>query len=115
MDLTQPVALRLVAVLHFLTGHDDPYVVVTRLLDRLAPGSYLVVSHATLELLPPEAAAALAGGDVPGRGDFTSRTYQQVARFRRPRPGAREHSTRAGASGGVCRHRPQALSGSDDS
>ncbi|MEV8509692.1 SAM-dependent methyltransferase [Actinoplanes sp. NPDC051475] len=81
LDLTQPVALLLVAVLHFLTDHDDPYTVVTNLLDRLAPGSYLVLSHATVELLPAETATALTDRDVPGRGDFTSRTYEQVERF----------------------------------
>ncbi|MEV4704503.1 SAM-dependent methyltransferase [Actinoplanes sp. NPDC049316] len=79
LDLTQPVALLLVAVLHFLTEHDDPYSIVETLLDRLAPGSYLVLSHATAELLPPATAAALTS--VPGRGDFTSRTYQQAQRF----------------------------------
>lgn len=81
LDLTQPIALLLVAVLHFLTEHDDPYTVVTTLLDRLPPRSYLVLSHATVELLPPDTAAALTSGDIPGRGDFTSRTYEQVARF----------------------------------
>ncbi|MFI7598273.1 SAM-dependent methyltransferase [Actinoplanes sp. NPDC049681] len=81
LDLTEPVALLLVAVLHFLTEHDDPYRVVTTLLDRLPPGSYLVLSHASLELLPPDTAEALISGDIPGRGDFTSRTHQQVERF----------------------------------
>ncbi|MEV4703777.1 SAM-dependent methyltransferase [Actinoplanes sp. NPDC049316] len=81
LDLTQPVAFLLVAVLHFLTDHDDPHTVVTTLLDRLPTGSYLVLSHASLELLPPETADALTSGDIPGRGDFTSRTHQQVERF----------------------------------
>ena len=81
LDLTQPVAVLLVAVLHFLTDHDDPYTVVTTLLDRLPAGSYLVLSHATTDLLPPATATAVTSPEVPGRGDFTSRTYHQIERF----------------------------------
>ncbi|MEV6011354.1 SAM-dependent methyltransferase [Streptomyces sp. NPDC051976] len=49
LDLDKPVALLLVAVLHFLTDADDPCAVVATLRDALAPGSVLVVTHATLE------------------------------------------------------------------
>jgi hypothetical protein len=49
LDLTQPVALCLVSVLHFIADDDDPYSIVRALLDPLAPGSYLVLSHATTD------------------------------------------------------------------
>lgn len=49
LDFDQPVALLLVAVLHFLTDDDDPCAVIATLRDALAPGSVLVVTHATLE------------------------------------------------------------------
>ncbi len=49
LDLAKPVALMLVAVLHFLTDADDPAQVVATLLGALAPGSYLVASHVTPE------------------------------------------------------------------
>jgi hypothetical protein len=45
IDFDQPVALLLVAVLHFIGDEDDPYAVVARLRDALAPGSYLAVVH----------------------------------------------------------------------
>ncbi|MBO3752146.1 SAM-dependent methyltransferase [Streptosporangiaceae bacterium NEAU-GS5] len=45
LDFTQPVAVLLVAVLHFLRDADDPYAIVTELMDACVPGSYLVVSH----------------------------------------------------------------------
>lgn len=48
IDFDQPVAVLLVAILHFLPDADDPAGVVARLRDALAPGSYLVVSHASL-------------------------------------------------------------------
>ena len=65
LDLTQPVALMLVAVLHFLTDADDPAQVVATLLGALAPGSYLVASHVT-----PEHDPAGVGG--------LERTYRQA-------------------------------------
>lgn len=49
LDLTQPVALCLVSILHFIADDDDPYGIVRTLVDALAPGSYLVLSHATTD------------------------------------------------------------------
>jgi SAM-dependent methyltransferase len=49
LDLSQPVALMLVAILHFLTDDDDPAAIVATLLDALPSGSYLVASHVTPE------------------------------------------------------------------
>ena len=49
LDFSQPVALMLVAVLHFLGEEDEPETVLKSLLDALPPGSYLAASHVTLE------------------------------------------------------------------
>jgi len=49
LDLSQPVALMLVAILHFLPDEDNPATVVAALLDALPAGSYLVASHVTPE------------------------------------------------------------------
>jgi S-adenosyl methyltransferase len=49
IDFSQPVALLYLAFLHFIPDQDDPYGMVRRLLDRLVPGSYLVISHATAD------------------------------------------------------------------
>jgi SAM-dependent methyltransferase len=45
LDLTRPVAVLFVAVLHFLTPEDDPAGVVAAVRDALAPGSFIVISH----------------------------------------------------------------------
>jgi len=58
LDFRQPVALMLVAVLHFLHDEDKPDEVVGTLLDALPPGSYLAASHMTTEHDP----AAVGGG-----------------------------------------------------
>jgi SAM-dependent methyltransferase len=49
LDLSQPVALLLVAVLHFIKDAEDPGGIIARLMGALAPGSYLVISHATAD------------------------------------------------------------------
>jgi SAM-dependent methyltransferase len=49
LDLGEPVALMLVAILHFLVDADDPGAIIRTLLGALAPGSYLVASHVTAE------------------------------------------------------------------
>lgn len=52
LDFTQPVALMLVAILHFIPDEDDPGALVRTLMSGLAPGSHLVSSHVTAELDP---------------------------------------------------------------
>ncbi|GIG91179.1 SAM-dependent methyltransferase [Plantactinospora endophytica] len=45
LDLGQPTALLLVALLHFIPDADDPHGAIDRLTDGLPPGSYLVVTQ----------------------------------------------------------------------
>jgi SAM-dependent methyltransferase len=54
IDFKQPVAVLLAGVLHFVPDQDDPAGVVGALREALAPGSYLLVSHATADGQPPE-------------------------------------------------------------
>ena len=49
IDFGQPVALMLIAVLHFIPDEDEPGKVIAALLDALPPGSYLAASHTTAE------------------------------------------------------------------
>ena len=46
---TSPVALLLIAILHFINDEDDPAGIVRTLVDALPSGSYLVASHVTAE------------------------------------------------------------------
>ncbi|BCB76232.1 SAM-dependent methyltransferase [Phytohabitans flavus] len=48
LDLEKPVAVLLVSVLHFVPG-DEAYPCVATLLDAVAPGSWLAVSHSSVE------------------------------------------------------------------
>ena len=60
IDFTEPVALLLVAIMHFVTDADDPAGIVAVFRDALAPGSYLTLSHATGDFHPQAAARAAA-------------------------------------------------------
>jgi len=56
IDFRQPLAVLLVAVLHFIGDDDDPYAVVGSICEAMPPGSYLVVSHATGGILSGDSA-----------------------------------------------------------
>jgi hypothetical protein len=45
LDFTEPAAVLIVATLHFIPDHEDPFGAVDRLRDALAPGSFLIISH----------------------------------------------------------------------
>lgn len=58
IDFTQPVALLLIAVVHFIHDDEDPWRIVGGLKKALAPGSYLALTHGTEDGKPEVAHAA---------------------------------------------------------
>jgi O-methyltransferase involved in polyketide biosynthesis len=58
IDLRQPVCLLMIAVLHFVGGDDRPDELLKSYRERLAPGSWLALTHATAEDVPEPAASA---------------------------------------------------------
>ena len=58
LDLDRPVALLLVSLLHFVGDDDNPGEVIETFRKALAPGSHLVIAHATQEVHPPELTAS---------------------------------------------------------
>jgi hypothetical protein len=50
LDFSKPVAILLIAVLHFIPEGDDPYALVAGLVDAVPPGSYLVIGHAASDI-----------------------------------------------------------------
>lgn len=55
LDLTKPLAVLLVALLHFVTDDEEAYRSVRALRDALAPGSYIAITHGAEETASPEA------------------------------------------------------------
>ncbi|MER5934732.1 SAM-dependent methyltransferase [Streptomyces sp. NPDC002054] len=83
LDLDRPVALLLVAVLHFLEDADEPYAAVAELREALAPGSLLVLTHASYEGIP--LTQEVAGGVVTVykdiRNPLVMRTGTEISGF----------------------------------
>jgi hypothetical protein len=86
LDLDQPVALLLCAVLHFVPDDDQAYGIVDQFRDALSPGSYLLVSHGADEGAEATVSSAEYGAiqEVYGQRTASSaggRTHEGVARF----------------------------------
>ncbi|MEV6671488.1 SAM-dependent methyltransferase [Streptomyces sp. NPDC051162] len=83
LDLRRPVALLLVAVLHFMEDRDDPWGAVAELRDALAPGSLLVLTHATTDSGPikPEEGERVEGVYRGVGSPLLMRSHGEVARF----------------------------------
>lgn len=81
IDFDQPVAVLLIAVLHFVSDSESPWSAVRAITDHLAPGSYVAVSHVTGDGIPDDAIKqaaeiydrALIGG--------AARRRSEIARF----------------------------------
>ncbi|MBT2400534.1 SAM-dependent methyltransferase [Streptomyces sp. ISL-100] len=83
IDLDRPVALLLVAVLHFVEDADDPQAAVDTLRDALAPGSVLILTHASYEGIPltQEQAGGTVGVYKNIKNPLIMRSREQVMRF----------------------------------
>jgi SAM-dependent methyltransferase len=81
LDFSQPIGVLMVAVLHFVPDRDDPAGIVARYRDVIAPGSYLVVSHAAAseDEQAPEGADEATAAYSRSVTEATLRTRAQVA------------------------------------
>ncbi|MGQ4512577.1 SAM-dependent methyltransferase [Streptomyces sp. DW26H14] len=80
LDLSRPVCLSLVAVLHFILDEEDPRGIVRSFTDALAPGSCLLLSHASMEThRAPDGAGTRDRyrSDIP----YQLRTRAEIERF----------------------------------
>ena len=64
IDFGQPVALLLMAILHFIPDDEDPFGIVARFRDALPAGSYLAISHGTR--------------DIPARPDMSAEEMAEM-------------------------------------
>jgi O-methyltransferase involved in polyketide biosynthesis len=81
LDLSRPVAVLLVAVLHFIPDADDPYAIVARLMDAVPSGSYLVMAHGANDIAREAAAEMARRYNEMSSAPITIRNREQVARF----------------------------------
>ncbi|MET8544353.1 SAM-dependent methyltransferase [Kitasatospora sp. NPDC004799] len=80
IDLTRPVALSLNALLHFVPDARGAYELVEHLKSALAPGSALVMTHATPEFAPEDVANLVRIYSSAGTAT-QSRSRSEITRF----------------------------------
>jgi hypothetical protein len=80
LDFEQPVALMLIAVLHFLEDCDDPYAVVDELMAALPAGSFLALSHVTSDFAP-QRWDRIVQFYRSGGMSAQARSYEEIDRF----------------------------------
>ena len=81
IDTSQPLAVLLVAVLHFLPDNDNPWALVDEIKRKLAPGSYVVISHVTADEIPAGAARQAAEVYRDASAPGVARSRDDIARF----------------------------------
>jgi S-adenosyl methyltransferase len=81
LDLSQPTGLLMTALLHFVPDEQDPWGLIARYMTRLAPGSYLALSHGNYDNVLPR--HVQAGNDTYARTNeaLHLRTRSEVERF----------------------------------
>jgi hypothetical protein len=80
LDFSRPIALSLIALMHFLPDDQDPYGITRTLVEALPTGSFLVLSHGTADQHPElqqETETAYKKGAIPLR----MRTRREVEPF----------------------------------
>jgi SAM-dependent methyltransferase len=65
IDFGAPVAVLVVAILHFVSDEDRPASILRRLRERMVPGSYLVISHILDDPRPHEIGRILTAAGAP--------------------------------------------------
>jgi SAM-dependent methyltransferase len=78
IDFAEPVAVLVVATLHFIGDQDDPIGILAQLRERMVPGSYLVISHILDDPRPHEIGRILNAAGAPR---WYPRTPEQILPF----------------------------------
>jgi hypothetical protein len=79
LDFTQPAAVMLVAVLHFVPDSSGPAGLVAALADALAPGgSFVAISHLTADVAPDAVSSGVAAYNSLVPAGITARSHAEV-------------------------------------
>ncbi|MGQ0777073.1 MAG: SAM-dependent methyltransferase [Pseudonocardiales bacterium] len=81
LTFTRPVALMLLGILNFITDTDEAHAIVHQLLDALPAGSYLAISHPTVEIHPEAAKEAIRLWNENATPPIATRSRQELTRF----------------------------------
>ncbi|MGI5292738.1 SAM-dependent methyltransferase [Nonomuraea polychroma] len=81
IDFAEPVGVLLVAMLHLMTDQDGPDELVAEIRDRMAPGSYLVLSHVWDDPAGVARTAAEQYAQRNANAPVVPRATEQIRRF----------------------------------
>lgn len=81
IDFIEPVAVLCVAVLHFIRGEDYPDDIIAAFRWRMAPGSYLVLSHAATDNTDKSVLAEIGQAYRHASAPAVPRATADIARF----------------------------------
>jgi hypothetical protein len=79
LDLAEPVAITLIAILHHVSDYDEARSIVSRLIDGVPSGSYLVMSHSTNAIYGAVSDEAVGQWNKFGKPPVTLRSPEQIA------------------------------------
>jgi len=80
LDFERPIGVLLIAVLHFVGNEEDPYGIVKTLMDAVAPGSFLALTHVTGDF-DQERLAVSAQAYEKSTAKLTVRSAKETAAF----------------------------------
>jgi hypothetical protein len=81
LDLSEPVGVMLIGILHCVPDSDDPAGIVNRLLDAVPSGSYLVIAHPASDIHATQIGTAANRLNQVMAEPVTLRARAEVARF----------------------------------
>jgi hypothetical protein len=81
LDWTQPIAVLCTSTLHFVADEDEPHQIIAQYRDRMAPGSYLAITHGTMEEDPAGERDKAAGVYRQASSQLHVRPLADVRRF----------------------------------
>jgi hypothetical protein len=81
LNLSAPVAFLCAAVLHFVPDEDQPKGIIAALRWRMAPGSYLVISHAVADDKGKDVLAAIADVYQGAATSLVPRSAEDIGEF----------------------------------
>ena len=82
LDFSQPVAVMILGVIHYIPDADHPGQIVSRLMEAVVPGSYVAISTATSDIDTKRVNQATSDFNAMRvAAPFTPRTYAEISRY----------------------------------
>jgi len=81
LDFTEPVAIMLLGIVHFILDQEEAHSIIRRLLDAVPSGSHLAITHACDFVQAEELHANVKMWNEHGTPKMTVRSYDQIRRL----------------------------------